>query len=199
MRQRKTGLTSPPQIGIGADTNLYSRMHKARAVRTLNQLRRAHDRYPLRAHWLDVGAGPSHMRAKLEHEFAPLVAHVSDVNLDLEPYPYPDNYFETITHFEVIEHLFNPLFHMQELRRILSPSGNLFLTTPNDCSLIYKAEHLLSRKYRPHFHQFSTRDLEDLCGLAGFRIIDMHKFFKSASGTIARISRNGIFLHAKID
>jgi hypothetical protein len=70
------------------------------------------------------------------------------------------------------------------------------LTTPNDYSLIYKAEHLLSRKCRPHFHQFSERDLRDILERGGFKIRVIKKFFRSRSGTIARISRNGFFVHA---
>ncbi|MBL0061681.1 MAG: hypothetical protein IPP40_09435 [bacterium] len=81
----------------------------------------------------------------------------------------------------------------------MAPDGNLFLVTPNDYSLIYKVEHILSRKYRPHFHQFTERDLRDLFHRAGMRIVHLEKFYKSPSGTIARVSKNGFFMHVRKD
>ena len=148
--------------------------------------------------WLDVGAGDSRNREKLkelsngEGQF-----YTSDMDLDNSTYSVPNGYFKLITSFEVIEHLYNPLFHLLELRRVIHPEGNLYLSTPNDYSLIYKAEHLLSRKYRPHFHQFSERDLGDIFARAGLKIVTLKKFYRSVGGTIARISRNGFLLHAR--
>ena len=73
---------------------------------------------------------------------------------------------------------------------------HLWLTTPNDYSLIYKAEHLLSRKYPPHFHQFNEKDLRDILARAGFRIVLLHKFIRGTrTGTLSRISRNCFFVH----
>ncbi len=145
---------------------------------------------------LDVGSGESFMRNLFIKNTGIQVLH-SEVDLDVTPYDFPDNYFKTITSFEVLEHLFNPLYHLMELKRILAPDGNIYITTPNDYSLIYKAEHLLNRKYRPHFHQFSKRDLRDIFNRAGFKIILLKKYFKSRSGTIARISRNGFLIHLR--
>lgn len=179
-------------VGIGADTELFTDRDKRRCDRTLRMFRRISGRR-IKLQWLDVGAGESYMRSVLSDGIDIID---TDIDLDIEPYKFSDGQFNTITSFEVIEHLFNPLFHMREVARVLSYSGNLFLTTPNDYSLIYKAEHLLGRKYRPHFHQFSERDLRDICELAGLEVVSISKFFRSNSGTIARISRNGLFLHA---
>jgi SAM-dependent methyltransferase len=145
--------------------------------------------------WLDVGAGASYMR-----DLLPLyVTHDDKTDLDNYQYTYSRGKFGLITSFEVIEHLFNPLFHLEELHRVLHRGGNLIIATPNDYSLIYKAEHLLSRKYRPHFHQFSERDMRDILKLAGFRVVTLRKYFGSRSGTLARISRNGLFIHCVKD
>ena len=158
-------------------------------------LRHATVAYP----WLDAGAGDSWNRRRIleiVHRDGS-VLHTSEADLDVERYEFADGFFSTITSFELLEHLYNPLFHLLELYRVLSPTGSLYLDTPNDYSLIHKAEHLMNRKYRPHFHQFSERDLRDILERAGFVIIDLRKFHKSKSGTLARISRNGLWVHAQ--
>lgn len=149
--------------------------------------------------WLDAGSGDSFNRRRLQ-EIAGIegqTIYASEADLDHERYEFADGFFNMITSFELLEHLYNPLFHLMELHRVLSPTGSLYLDTPNDYSLIHKAEHILSRKYRPHFHQFSERDLRDIMVRAGFEIIELRKFHKSRSGTIARMSRNGLWVHAQ--
>ncbi|MDQ6957302.1 MAG: class I SAM-dependent methyltransferase [Mariprofundaceae bacterium] len=44
---------------------------------------------------------------------------------------YPDNHFDIITLFEVIEHLTNPIDLIQEIMRILKPGGILLIGTGN--------------------------------------------------------------------
>ncbi|MCC6477367.1 methyltransferase domain-containing protein [bacterium] len=183
---------------IGADDNLYDPALKKRTQRLLRLFLDYTKDYPLKERWLDVGSGESYMRDVLTEE-TKLKIEVSEADLDVAPYEFADNSFATVTHFEVLEHLFNPLYHLLELKRVMAPDGNLFLVTPNDYSLIYKVEHILSRKYRPHFHQFSERDLRDIFHRAGLRIVHLNSFFKSPSGTIARVSKNGFFLHARKD
>lgn len=184
------------RIGIGADSNLYEPKLRRRSLRLLKMILDYDAKNGVIAvPWLDVGAGQSYMRDLLRSELG-LVVYESSTNLDDLPYEYSHDYFKFITSFEVLEHLLNPLSHMRELNRVLHPNGSLLLVTPNDHSLIYKAEHLLSRKYRPHFHQFCERDIHDIMARSGFVIKHMRKFFKSPSGTLARISRNGFFIHA---
>lgn len=184
------------RIGIDADSNLYEPKLKRRSLRLLKMILDYEGQHGvIKVPWLDVGAGESYMRDLLRSELG-LFIHESSVNLDDLPYEYSPDYFKLITSFEVLEHLLNPLSHLRELKRVLHPNGSLLLVTPNDHSLIYKAEHLLSRKYRPHFHQFCERDIHDIMARSGFEIRHLRKFFKSPSGTLARISRNGFFVHA---
>lgn len=185
-----------PLVGIGADVDLYQPLLVRRSDALIERVKEyVMGKHLLHPRWLDVGSGESYMREITAREFH-LEPHVSGVDVDLRPYRYTDGWFRLITSFDVFEHLFNPLFHLRELRRILADDGNLIMTTPNDQALIFKVEHLLNRKYRPHFHQYSERDLRDITELAGFRIVYLKKYFESKHGTIARISRNSFFVHA---
>jgi SAM-dependent methyltransferase len=47
-----------------------------------------------------------------------------------EPFPFPDSAFEVIWCSEVLEHLFNPVFAVEEMFRILRPGGKLLVTVP---------------------------------------------------------------------
>lgn len=55
----------------------------------------------------------------------------ADIEIDL---PFEDNSFDIVYSGEVIEHLYNPDFFLQEVKRILKPKGYLLLSTPNLCS-----------------------------------------------------------------
>lgn len=52
-----------------------------------------------------------------------------DVNKD--PYPFPNDYFDAIFAGEVLEHMNDPDHFFEEIHRILRRSGTLVLTTPN--------------------------------------------------------------------
>jgi len=183
---------------IGADIDLHGTYIQKLARKTVEILSRFVSLNQIKEPWLDVGAGSNYMRELLGTKTDKKIQS-SEIDLDITPYEFADNYFHTISSFEVLEHLYNPLFHLIELRRVLSPGGNLFLTTPNDQGLIYKAEHLLNRKYRAHFHQFSEKDLEDILTHAGFNIIVIKKLHRRDSGTLTRISRDCLFVHARKD
>ena len=52
-------------------------------------------------------------------------------DLNLSPYPYPDEFADVVLSVEVLEHLESPWLHLREIKRILKPGGVLILTTPN--------------------------------------------------------------------
>ncbi len=58
------------------------------------------------------------------------------INLEQEPYPFPDQCFDQVVAMESIEHLaIDPMFMLAEANRVLKPGGALLLTTPNIASL----------------------------------------------------------------
>jgi len=175
---------------IGADGDLHD-FDWGRHV--LHQLIMSY-REPLSEPWLDVGCGESWMRTRLRKIDETL--HTSTADLDDESYAYPNDYFRTITSFQVIEHLYNPLFHMKEVRRVLHPDGRVFLSTENDNSLLCKTLHLFGWKYRPHFHQFSERDMRDLAERAGFGVRSIKKIrgLRSRIPLMRWLSRTTMFV-----
>ena len=53
----------------------------------------------------------------------------------LNPSNYPNDHFDIVTSFEVIEHLSYPSSEIDNITKVLRPKGLLYLTTPNFSSL----------------------------------------------------------------
>lgn len=74
---------------------------------------------------------------------------------------YPDNSFDAITMFDLIEHLYTPLNELKEIHRILKPGGVVFIFTPNVSSI--KQKILRGKWYafkpREHNYYFSIKTL----------------------------------------
>ena len=105
---------------------------------------------------------------------------------------FPNDYFDLITMWDVLEHLDNPSGVMNELRRILKPKGLLVIETPNVLSLTHLIAHIsyklsfgkfiyfVKKIYIPsHLFYFSKRTLVNMLRRSGF-IYDEKKIpFKS--------------------
>jgi methionine biosynthesis protein MetW len=103
------------------------------------------------------------------------------VNLNTERAPYPDETFDTVVTLDVIEHVFDPIAFVLELRRVLRPGGHLVLSTPN----IRKIQRVLTliggrfprTSYDPvgfdggHLHYFTSADLRELFTRNGFEVV----------------------------
>ena len=69
----------------------------------------------------------------------------SDLN---RPWDLPDNYFDYVFSLECIEHIENPRHFMREMQRITKKGGYLFVSTPNNHTLISKLVFLLRGQHR---------------------------------------------------
>ncbi len=56
--------------------------------------------------------------------------YLSVVDCEQESLPFPNSYFDLVTMFEVIEHLYNYDHALKEISRVLINNGKLFVTTP---------------------------------------------------------------------
>jgi len=57
---------------------------------------------------------------------------VGDVH---QPFPFTTNSFDVVTAGEIIEHIYDTDFFLEEIKRILKPSGSLIISTPNIATL----------------------------------------------------------------
>jgi len=97
---------------------------------------------------LDLGCGPKTKKPGsigLDKRSAPHVDVVHDLNV--YPYPFPDNEFDWIEMSHIIEHLDRPLQLMNEVHRIAKNGTTIRIITPH-----YSSQ--LSYGDLEHFHHF---------------------------------------------
>ena len=134
--------------------------HKFRWENTLKFLNKPHNRLK---NGLDIG-DKSPLTEAMEDYFS---IQFSNTNVDLDIEPLNGKY-DIITSFEVIEHLYNPLFNLLEIHKVLNENGIFYLSTP-----LFKPSFLWSPN---HFHEMQKASIINLFNRAGFRIEREDKF-----------------------
>jgi len=118
----------------------------------------------LRARGLDATGAEVSESARnycLEHRGFSLMADLGGV---------PDGYYQVISMIEVVEHLTDLWGTLNEIFRVLAPSGQLFLTTPNRLGLRALIEKGYWREAEKKFHLFlfDWRSIKYYLTRAGF-------------------------------
>lgn len=147
-RLRDLPATKGTLLDVGAATGFF--IEQARAVG-----------------WDAIGLEPSAWAA----EYARLELGMDVVTGTLESMHFPDQAFDAVTLWEVIEHLADPLSTLREIRRILRPGGQLVLSTPDAGSFVARAfgkRWLGWRKVPEHLFFFDRSNLDRLLVRAGF-------------------------------
>jgi 2-polyprenyl-3-methyl-5-hydroxy-6-metoxy-1,4-benzoquinol methylase len=75
--------------------------------------------------------------------------------LGSRPLPMPDNSVDLIWAGEVIEHIFDTEFFLEDLRRVLAPGGILILSTPNLAAWLNRISLLVGQQ--PFFTEVGVR------------------------------------------
>lgn len=80
--------------------------------------------------------------------------HVEDVSE--EKIPFPDNSFDTVLSFQVIEHVKNTDAYLSEIHRVLCPDGYFMAATPNRETRLFKFQKPWNQW---HLTEYSSSDL----------------------------------------
>jgi hypothetical protein len=148
------------QAEVPVDDDGYAHGSRRRFAITLQQLVA-----PLAQPVLDLGPANALAR-EIERQHALRVQQTDTHDLDRErlasfcPGPYG-----TITAFEILEHVMNPLFVLDGCREVLRPDGVLYLTVPRRHS-----HEWFFGKSPEHFHEFAPDELRWLLDKAGFDV-----------------------------
>lgn len=104
----------------------------------------------------------------------------SVVDIDREPLPFADGFFDCVTLLGVLEHLFDPYAVLPKIRRVLKPGGVLIVDVPNVASFSNRVRILIGRvpvtSLDPgwdggHLHYFTPRDLKRFLDGRGFAVV----------------------------
>lgn len=118
-------------------------------------------------------------------------------------FPYSKNSFDTVTAGEIIEHIYDTDFFLEEIKRILKPNGFLILSTPNIATLgrrlmlLFGVNPLIETSLdhsAGHIRYFTKKSLSDLLEKHNFKItkftsdsINFDQKGKFQSKTLAKI------------
>lgn len=138
------------------------------------------------------GSGGSDVRTVRSRDGESFECEIDLFNVEIDPFPYPSNHFDTVLCCEILEHLTqDPMRMMAEIHRILKPGGILLLTTPNASSLhaifsVLNGNHpaFYNRYPRPpqlspeavlsrHAREYTPAEIVSLLGDSGFVVTRM--------------------------
>jgi SAM-dependent methyltransferase len=95
---------------------------------------------------------------------------------------FPDNHFDVVALYHVIEHYHSPRAELVEMRRILKPGGWLVIETPNIATLWYQLLNDRWRQFIPdHLFFFTPKTISRLCEGNGFTVRELNKVGKAMS------------------
>jgi len=107
----------------------------------------------------------------------------------LEDVDFPEMYFDVVTLWHVLEHIYDPIDALKKIYRLLKPDGILIFTTPNLDSLDARlfGPFWIGYDLPRHFYVFSLRTIRALADKSGFRILDMRCLYGSYAAAASSI------------
>jgi 2-polyprenyl-3-methyl-5-hydroxy-6-metoxy-1,4-benzoquinol methylase len=106
---------------------------------------------------------------------------ITHVNIEQEPFPFPDDAFELVIFTEVVEHvaITDPCVILREILRVLRPGGRMLLSTPNVANLsnvvaliqgenVFWPPEIFYGSVDRHNREFTPAELLQLVERAGF-------------------------------
>ena len=166
----------------------YIRSHFSRYVETL----RVVPKLPRKLKVLDIGIASGHLAILVKKLFNYQVFGIDKkrpetnywkkrfdgegiefrlCDLEKDPIPFEDEYFDMILFCEVFEHLSNPRITLKEINRVLKQGGTLILTTPNGAGLGTRLGFTMSVG---HFREYTGSECIHLLEENGFKIENMY-------------------------
>lgn len=71
------------------------------------------------------------------------VKNISQFDFNIDPFPYKSNFFDVVTWNDNAEHLVEPGFALEEIRRVLKSDGKVIITVPNMGYWWYRLYYLI--------------------------------------------------------
>lgn len=96
---------------------------------------------------------------------------ISVINAEFEEHTFRNSSFDSFCSFHVIEHVRNPLAHLEKAHAMVRPGGFAFIATPNGLSWEQRAAPPLGPNFdAAHLHIFSPQSLRLACEKTGWRL-----------------------------
>ena len=94
---------------------------------------------------------------------------ISDI--ESEPLPYDDNFFDVVYSKSLLEHLYKPENYLSEVKRVLKPGGKILTLVPD-----WESNYKIYFDDFTHRTPFTIVSLEDIYKILNFKNINVVKF-----------------------
>jgi SAM-dependent methyltransferase len=123
-------------------------------------------------------------------EYARTELHLNVETGDLLNYKYKDKFFDVITMWHSLEHLYEPIPTLKEVKRILKDDSLLVIAVPNVDSFAAKVfkENWYQLEIPIHLIAFSPDSITRMLDIAGFKIKKI--YFDRRNSPLSRSLRN---------
>jgi SAM-dependent methyltransferase len=104
-------------------------------------------------------------------------AETKVIDLNVEPIPYPAEFFDNVLAGDIIEHVANPLALLGEANRVLKQGGTLIVSTPNPYYYWELIQNMLVNyswmraRQEEHFTSFTRINMRTILSRMGFQLI----------------------------
>lgn len=115
---------------------------------------------------------------------------------NLAELPLADGSVDTVVNFQVIEHLWDQAQFLRECHRVLTPGGELLVSTPNRITFSPGRDTPLNPF---HTRELNAAELTELLVEAGFRVAVMTGVHHAARLRALDTKHDGSFIDAQID
>lgn len=95
------------------------------------------------------------------------------VDLNQDPLPFPDNYFDVVFSKSVMEHIENTEHYLSEMKRVLRPGGVLILMVPD-----WETQYKIFYQDPTHIHPYTVKSVERLLEMFEFKNVETEKFIQ---------------------
>lgn len=104
---------------------------------------------------------------------------------------FPNQYFDVVALYHVIEHFRSPRIELREMYRVLKPGGLLVIETPNIATIWFQLLGARWRQFIPdHLFFFTPQTITRLCQENGFELRELRNVGKAMSARLF-VSRLG--------
>lgn len=105
-----------------------------------------------------------------------------------EKLPFPNDFFDTVISFNVLDHTREPEAVLEEIFRVLKHRGR-FLLAVNTFDIPGFIRDKMGMIDTPHPHHFSTREIRESLRHAGFEIVHFSSRSRFSEGILQLLSR----------